>query len=273
LKRAVILSVLAIVSAAFASDQTCVLKVSGMTCNGCAGKIKSALEKVEGVKSAEVSLASGSASVVYDNTVVGRDKMIKAITDLGYKAAEEAVAPGTVTHLECVSHKGDKPIEAGVEKNAPKIVISGAESGKPIAGEMSESAEKPMDAVTTATVEKGESAEHHCATLKACKELNEFHEAMHPLAMAIGFEGDEEKDYEFVRQNYPELKAKAKALSKMKIDDRLVTDRKVFEKKRKDLIKAVDDFGAAIRKNDQAMMDRTFEVVHQAYIDLAMLSK
>ncbi len=273
MKRAVILSVLFIVSAALAADQTCILKVGGMTCNGCAGKIKAALDKVEGVKSVDVSLALGSASIVYDNGLVGTEKMIKVVTYLGYKASEETVAAGAKTESGYSPVRDDKAVESGVEKSAPKIVISGAESEKPIAAEIPQTTDKPTDAVSTAAVEKGENDEHLCATLKSCKELNEFHEAMHPLAMAIGFEGDEEKDYDFVRQNYPELKAKAMALSKIKIDDKMVTDTKAFEKKRKELVKAVEDFGAAISKNDKAMMDRTFEIVHKAYIDLAMLSK
>ncbi len=272
MKKAVILSVFIVVSAAVAADQTCVIKVNGMTCNGCASKIKSALENIEGIKSAEVSLASRSATVVYDDAVVNQDKMIKTVDDLGYKASSDVTSPRSVTDSKLSEAKSESPQVSIADKNASKIAIPGAESGKPVAQEMAGISEKASETEAVAA-EKSETAEHHCAALKSCKEINEFHEAMHPLAMAIGFEGDEEKDYEFVRRNYPELKAKAVALSKMKIDDKLVTDRKAFENKRKALIKAVDDFGAAVKKNDHAMMDRTFEIMHQAYIDLAMTGR
>ncbi|MCA2221059.1 heavy-metal-associated domain-containing protein [Nonomuraea aurantiaca] len=38
-------------------------KVSGMTCGGCAGKVKSEISKVDGVTDVEVDLTSGTVTV------------------------------------------------------------------------------------------------------------------------------------------------------------------------------------------------------------------
>ena len=42
------------------------LKITGMTCDSCAVHVKEALEKVPGVKSAEVSYAKGSARLALE---------------------------------------------------------------------------------------------------------------------------------------------------------------------------------------------------------------
>ncbi|MFD1542814.1 heavy-metal-associated domain-containing protein [Nonomuraea guangzhouensis] len=38
-------------------------KVSGMTCGGCAGKVKTEISKVDGVTGVEVDLTSGTVTV------------------------------------------------------------------------------------------------------------------------------------------------------------------------------------------------------------------
>jgi mercuric ion binding protein len=54
-------------ASAFAKDVKTEIKVSGMTCGACAVSVQSALAKVKGVKSAEVSHEKGFATVVYDD--------------------------------------------------------------------------------------------------------------------------------------------------------------------------------------------------------------
>ncbi len=55
-----------------------------MTCTGCSGRVRDALEGLEGVLSAEVSHETGQAVVSHSGT--GRDSMVAAITGAGYAA-------------------------------------------------------------------------------------------------------------------------------------------------------------------------------------------
>ena len=55
-----------------------------MTCTGCSGRVRDALEGLEGVLSAEVSHETGQAVVSHSGT--GRDSMVAAITGAGYIA-------------------------------------------------------------------------------------------------------------------------------------------------------------------------------------------
>ncbi len=70
-----------------AADNTdaVILKVSGMTCGACANKVKTALEKCEGVEQVEVSAKSGKAIVKVKE---GADsaKLIEAVKKAGFKA-------------------------------------------------------------------------------------------------------------------------------------------------------------------------------------------
>jgi mercuric reductase len=61
------------------------LKITGMTCESCATHIRQALEKVPGVRSAQVSYAGGSAKVALtEGTQV--DALVAAVDALGYRA-------------------------------------------------------------------------------------------------------------------------------------------------------------------------------------------
>ena len=46
-------------------SETVSLEVGGMTCEGCSNRVKSALESIQGVNSADVSHESGIATVSY----------------------------------------------------------------------------------------------------------------------------------------------------------------------------------------------------------------
>ena len=63
-------------------SETITLDVGGMTCDGCAGRVRNALEGVSGVSSAEVSHDSGSAIVSHSG--VSRDLMSGAVRAIGY---------------------------------------------------------------------------------------------------------------------------------------------------------------------------------------------
>lgn len=67
--------------------ETVNLKVNGMTCQGCVRSVKSVLERVPGVSSAQVDLARGEAQVSYDPARATPAALKSAIEDAGYEAA------------------------------------------------------------------------------------------------------------------------------------------------------------------------------------------
>jgi copper chaperone len=64
-----------------------VLKVGGMSCQGCVKSVTSILTAVPGVTKADVSLERGEANVEFEPSQVTRDDLIRAIDDGGYSAA------------------------------------------------------------------------------------------------------------------------------------------------------------------------------------------
>jgi copper ion binding protein len=65
-------------------------RVSGMSCEGCSDKVKTALSKTDGVVKVDVKLADHRIVVDFDAAKTSADKLAKLITDLGYKASAEA---------------------------------------------------------------------------------------------------------------------------------------------------------------------------------------
>lgn len=67
------------------------LQITGMTCAACANRIEKGLNKLEGVKEANVNFAMERATVTYDPNIVDVSKMEASIQKLGYSTAKEAV--------------------------------------------------------------------------------------------------------------------------------------------------------------------------------------
>ncbi|MBP3308020.1 MAG: heavy metal translocating P-type ATPase [Clostridia bacterium] len=63
---------------------TVTLKIEGMMCPHCSGRVRSALEALEGVSSADVSHERGDAVVVTDGKV-DRATLVACVTEAGYK--------------------------------------------------------------------------------------------------------------------------------------------------------------------------------------------
>jgi len=64
--------------------QTQLLKVSGMTCGGCASNVTHALKAIAGVRDVMVSVRAGEAAVEYDERMTSPDQLISAVKDAGY---------------------------------------------------------------------------------------------------------------------------------------------------------------------------------------------
>ena len=70
------------------SATTIDLNVTGMTCTGCSGNVRAALESTPGVASAEVSHETGTARVTPDGTVPAADlefALDEAVERAGYR--------------------------------------------------------------------------------------------------------------------------------------------------------------------------------------------
>ena len=65
------------------------LPVSGMTCASCVTRVEKALSRVEGVSSASVNLAAGTATVTVDPGKVGPWRLAAAVRDAGYEVPVE----------------------------------------------------------------------------------------------------------------------------------------------------------------------------------------
>jgi len=64
-----------------------VIKVGGMSCQGCVKNLTGALSGVAGVASVDVSLEAGEARVGYDPTKVSTNALRTVIEDCGFDAA------------------------------------------------------------------------------------------------------------------------------------------------------------------------------------------
>ena len=88
------------------------LKVTGMTCQGCADHVTSALAEKKGVIKSDVKFADNSASVTYDPASVNETAIIRAIEETGYQAEVKTVGnkntkkgKSGVPHACCVPKK------------------------------------------------------------------------------------------------------------------------------------------------------------------------
>ena len=71
------------------NTKTVTLDVKDMTCAACSSKIERALQRLNGVQEAAVNLATGKATVVYEESSITPGDLEKKITALGYAASLE----------------------------------------------------------------------------------------------------------------------------------------------------------------------------------------
>lgn len=73
--------------------QTEILKVTGMTCDGCTSKIAHALKALPGVHDVVVSLSTSEAAVRYDEHQTALGQLKSAVNGAGYGIDGVGVAP------------------------------------------------------------------------------------------------------------------------------------------------------------------------------------
>ena len=67
---------------------TTTLKLRGMACAACANKVEETLQEVPGVATAQVNFAAEQASVDYDEQRTTLERILTAVTDVGFDADE-----------------------------------------------------------------------------------------------------------------------------------------------------------------------------------------
>lgn len=75
------------------ATRTVAVPVNGMICQICAGSVKSALKRGDGVQDAEISLKKRNAVIHYDERKVSVERLTRATHDAGFK-------PGVPTALQ-----------------------------------------------------------------------------------------------------------------------------------------------------------------------------
>ena len=70
------------------TDKQITIPIEGMTCASCAQKIEKTISKLDGIKSANVNLATEKATIQYDPSVIRLSQIKSEIIKIGYKPLE-----------------------------------------------------------------------------------------------------------------------------------------------------------------------------------------
>lgn len=76
-------------------DSVAVITTTGMSCGGCAGKVKDALMEQKGVTAVNVDLASGRVFALIDSHQANPAALAAKITELGYRSTVASVVPAS----------------------------------------------------------------------------------------------------------------------------------------------------------------------------------
>lgn len=68
------------------APRTALLAIEGMTCGGCAAKVRRTVAELPGVVAVTVDLAANQATVGYDPEQVTVEAMVRAVESLDYAA-------------------------------------------------------------------------------------------------------------------------------------------------------------------------------------------
>lgn len=249
-------------SALIASEEKVTISIDGMSCDGCVNKVTSTLEKTQGVKSAEVKLEPGSAIIVFDDQKADSKKLMETIAGLGYKANLGNESIGAATH--CEQHK----VAAVIKTPAPKSTKTGCDPAKCKITSCPANTKAADIQKRHAKTETRHDDSHICSTIKECKELTSFYDAMHPMREALSA-----GDYNSVRNGYELLVQKAEAVVKMQCDKKCLNDVKNFDKLRENLLIRVKDLGKTLKKNNNEQLAKAFDKIHDTYVKLGTSAK
>lgn len=71
------------------TTQTVCYEVQGMTCAACSVTLKTAVKKLNGIESVQVSVGENAAQVVFDPSKTNADDIKKQIDSTGYQATSK----------------------------------------------------------------------------------------------------------------------------------------------------------------------------------------
>jgi len=109
------------------AERQATIEIRGMTCAGCVGNVERALNRTGGVLEAAVNLATGSASVRYDDSVTDPEALAKVITAAGY-AARTASAEESEEERRARQDRSD----ASADRAQLRTIILGAALTAPL---------------------------------------------------------------------------------------------------------------------------------------------
>ena len=94
--------------------------VTGMTCSACSAHVEKAVNKLEGVRKAEVSLMTNSMKVDYDEGVLSPDGIIQAVVHAGYGASLPQPAGGAAAQAK--AERPEAQMEAELSSMQHRLV-------------------------------------------------------------------------------------------------------------------------------------------------------
>ena len=118
-----------------------------------------------------------------------------------------------------------------------------------------------------ASSEEESEAKHACPDVSGRAVLKGFHEAMHPMHMALM-----DEDFEELHKCLPELLKASEALVDYKCDGYekcSETCKKKFDGKKAEFLESVDKLAEACKGKDNEKITSNFDVMHEAYITFA----
>lgn len=95
-------------------------KISGMSCSACAARIEKGLNKLEGIKNANVNYAVEKATVEFEDGFVNLGQIREAVKKLGYEAVEEEDGKQTKIELK-ITGMSCAACSAKIEKSLIKL--------------------------------------------------------------------------------------------------------------------------------------------------------
>ncbi len=98
--------------------------IGGMTCSACSSHVEKAVNKLDGVKTANVNLLQNSMMVDYDKNILNENDIIKAVTDSGYTAiaSDAEKTTGKTGQTRAVQDKTILDQESDALKN--RLIVS-----------------------------------------------------------------------------------------------------------------------------------------------------
>lgn len=114
----------------FMNQKEANFQITGMTCAACSNRIEKSLNKIEGVKEANVNLALEKAKVTYDPNEVNPKQLKEQIQKLGYDVATEKVEL-QITGMTCAacSNRIEKVLNKmdGIERATVNLALEKAQ--------------------------------------------------------------------------------------------------------------------------------------------------